>query len=274
METHFVGWLVAVITVVSPVAAQDETNGLAVQPDAQNVVANSLIGTWRLDEELSKRLGHRGGDKTIKFSSNPDVVKKVPAKLAAKLREFHIFAAGTMLRGTKKNAFLVTELKGNPTIVWFRERDGDPMGDAESWNVSVVRAKERGGDLMFVGGDFNNHGFGAYARETKVVGKLQPTAAVTEMLRLLEAGEVRKWCETYVSPDDMTKMLNAGRTMEDLVDRLRGDRLKHLVEVLTGVSKRKPKLSEDGNEATWKVDGKPGTVRLRHIDGRWYLSNR
>lgn len=127
---------------------------------------------------------------------------------------------------------------------------------------------------MFVGGDFNNQGFAAYARETGVVAKLQPAAAVTEMLRLLHAGKVREWCETYVSPDDMNKLINDGRTLDQLVERLSGDRLQDLVEVLTEVNKRTLKLSDDGAQATWEVDRQPGTVRLRHLKGRWYLCNR
>ena len=44
------------------------------------------------------------------------------------------------------------------------------LGDAESFNVMFAVARQRQNDLLFIGGDFNNQPFAAYARmkiETK-----------------------------------------------------------------------------------------------------------
>jgi hypothetical protein len=46
----------------------------------------------------------------------------------------------------------------------LRERNGDPHGDGESFNVMLARGKEEQQDLLFVGGDSNNQPFSAYRR--------------------------------------------------------------------------------------------------------------
>ena len=41
------------------------------------------------------------------------------------------------------------------------------MGDGESFNVMLAVAKDKAKDLSFVGGDFNNQPFAAFARASK-----------------------------------------------------------------------------------------------------------
>jgi hypothetical protein len=69
-----------------------------------------------------------------------------------------------MKRNKTVHAFILIEMKGNPHVVYFRERDGDPLGDAESFNVMLAVAKDKPSDLLFIGGDFNNQPFTAYER--------------------------------------------------------------------------------------------------------------
>jgi hypothetical protein len=45
-----------------------------------------------------------------------------------------------------------------------REKNGNPMGDGESFNLVIAPAKEKGQDLLFIGGDFNNQAFAAFER--------------------------------------------------------------------------------------------------------------
>ena len=279
---HFLAAVaLSLVVCPSPVIAQDGANGLEVRPDPKNVVANSLVGTWRLDPLLNKRLGHRvgqkGGEDCIEFRDDAKALKKVPAAIARKLAEARIYLAGTMRKGDKEHAFLLTLYAGNPVVVWFRERNGDPLGDAESWNVTIVRAEARQADMLFVGGDSNNQSFAAYKRETKVVGKLEPIAALTEMIRLLEAGKAREFLETYCAPDDLGEVIEQGGTMEKLVDRFKGERVKVLIDTLTAASKRPPVMIDGDDIASWELDkagGTPGKLRLQRIDGRWYLRNR
>jgi len=146
---------------------------LKVQPDKENVVASRLEGRWRVHAELTERLTGRPGErkrtKEYEFKSDPAVVEKIPAKYNKFLDGKHVYMAGVMsfrpaTDRLGEHAFLLVELRGNPHLVWFWERDGDPMGDAESFNLVVAPAKDRKNDLLFIGGDFNNQPFSAFER--------------------------------------------------------------------------------------------------------------
>ena len=266
--------LVSSLLLTAAVQAQAGSNGLEIKPDPQNVVANALPGSWKLDAELGKRLGNKGIGERLEFRGDATVVEKVPAAFAARLRDRRIYLAGVMVLRGKEQPFLLTEVAGNPTVVWFRDHEGDPMGDAESLIVMLVRAEAKQADLLFVGGDSNNQSFSPYARETKVRGLLEPAAAITDMIRLLEAGKSREFVETYVAPTDLDEMTKQGRTIEKLAARFEGERVKELIEVMLAVSKQPPVMSADGGEASWAVEHKMGQLRLQRIDGRWYLRNR
>jgi len=136
---------------------------LKVEHEKENVVASRIEGKWTVDEDLSIRLGlNRPGD--IGFTVEQKVVEKIPAKYEDFLGEKTIYLAGTMTRKDESVPFVLIEHNGNPHIVWFRERDGDPLGDAESFNVMLVVAKDEANDLLFIGGDFNNQPFTAFRR--------------------------------------------------------------------------------------------------------------
>jgi hypothetical protein len=138
----------------------------------------------------------------------------------------------------------------------------------------LVRAEAKQADVLFVGGDSNNQSFAAFARETKAVGKLEPAAAITEMVRLLQAGKAREFVETYCAPEDLAEMNKAGKSIDKLVERFSSDKKDELIEILEGIAKRPPVMNEAGDEATWMVDKGPGKLRLQRIDGRWYMRNR
>jgi hypothetical protein len=60
--------------------------------------------------------------------------------------------------------FILLNLSGNMTVLWFRERGGDPMGDGESFFVQLAPASEPEQDILLIGGDFNNQPFSALSR--------------------------------------------------------------------------------------------------------------
>lgn len=255
-----------------------EGAGLEVKPDRRNVVANALIGEWRLDQALQDRLGGpaEAGDR-IAFREDAAVLAKVPRQLAEKLRSMRLFLAGTMTRKGKEHAFLLTELNGNPTVVWFRERNGDPLGDAESNNVMLARGAVPQADLLFVGGDSDNQPFACYARAQGPRPQLQPSAAVAQMIQLLEAGRtvefVREWC----APEDMEAVKTEAEravAVERLAKRLAEGKRDRILEALRAAAKQEPAISADGNEAIWTIDGEPSRLRLTRVDGRWYMRNR
>jgi hypothetical protein len=136
-----------------------------VRADKENVVASKIAGHWELDELLTKRLGGSGIRK-VSFHEDATVVEKIPAKYEEFLGERAIYMAGKMVID-EEVPFILIEYKGNPTVVFFRERDGDPLGDAESFNVMLAPGKNTQDDLLFIGGDFNNQPFSALRRAMK-----------------------------------------------------------------------------------------------------------
>ncbi|HUT34484.1 MAG TPA: hypothetical protein VNE39_13440 [Planctomycetota bacterium] len=158
------------------VAAVVHAGALEVKPDKENVVASRLCGKWVVEPKLSQRLTAGVVDREspsgkIEFASDPAVAGKLPEKYLEFLKDKRIYMAGTMKSREKDCPFILIEHCGNPHVVWFRERDGDPMGDAESFNVILAVAKNPIDDLLFIGGDFNNQPFRALERAERAEAK-------------------------------------------------------------------------------------------------------
>jgi hypothetical protein len=138
---------------------------LQVTANKENVVASKLEGTWQANAELWKRLN--GNDKPekaiISFKSDPTVAAKIPIKYVQFL-DGPIFMAGVMRRDERENHFVITTFNGNTHLFYFRPRGGDPLGDAESFNLFIGVARDSKNDLLFIGGDFNNQPFSAWER--------------------------------------------------------------------------------------------------------------
>ena len=141
---------------------------LKFKPNKENVVSSRIEGRWQVNKAMSNRLSARLADrnqgKTIEFHADEKVVAKIPGKYEKFLADKTIYMAGTMKSGKNEYPFILIEHKGNPHIVIFRERDGKPLGDAESFNVMLAVAEKTSNDLLFVGGDFNNQPFYALER--------------------------------------------------------------------------------------------------------------
>ena len=56
--------------------------------------------------------------------------------------------------------FMLITWRGNPNIVLY-DRDGD----LESLNVGIARDTDGDGDLLLIGGDFNNQSFDVFKRK-------------------------------------------------------------------------------------------------------------
>jgi len=167
-------WLLLKVVVVVVAAASPGTMlfaELQVKPDKENVVASSIEGSWQMNADLTQKL--EGTDRpprsesprgSISFAADESVAAKVPAKYEEFFADKAIYLAGIMTWAGKTHPFLLIEHKGNPCVVYFVEKDDDPMGDGESFYVMLAKAKERENDLLFIGGDFNNQPFAAYER--------------------------------------------------------------------------------------------------------------
>lgn len=75
-----------------------------------------------------------------------------------------IYLAGFVNLDGKDCPFVLTHTRGNPHVVFWLEREGDPFGNGESFNVMLAVAQKKQNDLLFVGGDFNNQAFSAFER--------------------------------------------------------------------------------------------------------------
>ena len=139
--------------------------GLEVKTEKENVVGSRLIGKWKTHASLSERLqGNAGREETVVFVEDKTVAAKVPDRYTEALKQKPVYLAGIMTRNGKAHPFILTEYNGNPYVFYFREKNGDPMGDGESFNLVIAPAKDKGKDLLFIGGDFNNQPFCAFER--------------------------------------------------------------------------------------------------------------
>ncbi len=162
------------VAAAAPPATKGDTSAPAERPQdpraaEQNVVASRLAGSWKLEPTLTERLtGRATAADAIVVVADAEVEKKIPAKFweAAKKEGFtlEVRMAGYIEMRGAKFPFILSAIHGNPHLFYFRERAGDPFGDSESFNLALVPAKEQKNDLLFIGGDFNNQPFRAFAR--------------------------------------------------------------------------------------------------------------
>ena len=158
--------ILLVLAVAACTAGVSAVAGGKVKTEEENVVASRLVGTWKTDLALSSRLNGRGvRGEVIKFAEDASVAGKVPESYTQNLKAKQIYLSGIMTRndGTAY-PFILTEYYGNPRLIYFREKNGDPMGDGESFTLFVAPADDREKDLLFIGGDFNKQSFIAYER--------------------------------------------------------------------------------------------------------------
>jgi len=160
--------LVSLLTAPDRALPPQDGARLRVEPTQENVVASRLAGTWVPDEALSERLGTRSKS-SFTFEADPAVAEKIPAQFAEALEGKRVYLAGIVTERRDdtvraRGPFLLVELAGNMQVVSFRERDGEPFGDAESGIVSLAPARAGANDLLFLGGDFNNEPFRAFRR--------------------------------------------------------------------------------------------------------------
>ncbi len=146
----------------------------------QNVTATILQGVWEVDHDLNQSLGLGGSSPaSLSFSfaegAVPDEVLEARNRdlaAAGKALTVPIYAMGMLVierNGTPHSfPFILSTIHGNPHVVYFRERNGDPFGDSESFIVMGIRTSEEDGpgpnDRLFIGGDFNNEPLRAYRR--------------------------------------------------------------------------------------------------------------
>jgi hypothetical protein len=142
-----------------------------VETSEENVVANRLEGDWQFHVPLTKRLlGNQyrqvigSTPPYITFKSDESIVENIPAKYEDDLKNTTVYMAGIMTVQGEDYPFILIEFSGNPHIVFFAERNGDPMGDGESFIVMLAAATHDANDLLFIRGGHSDEPFAAYER--------------------------------------------------------------------------------------------------------------
>ena len=100
--------------------------------------------------------------------------------------------------------------------------------------------------------------------------------AVVEAIRLLEAKETLTFLKQFVHPDDLNKVIEGGKTLEKLAEQFSAKKSSRLVAFLKEIRDKQPELSEDGNQAVFKVETKtaPGGKVVFQKSGKlWYIRN-
>lgn len=276
----------AVFILMLASSGRSQGNGLTVRADPANSVAQALVGAWQLDAELTKRLGGAMAVTQFEFRSERGVAAKVPQAIADKLRDLPLYQEGMMQMAGKPHPYLLTVKNGNAMVVWFRERDGGATGDAESFLVAVARGRTPANDVLLLGGDRAETPMVAFARKVAEQGEAvgaatkndkgpqEPQAVLANMIELLEAGKGREFVETFCAPDDLKEMLEQGRDLDRLAKRFEGERATIFATMLHACSKLEPMWNEARTEVSWQVEERPGRLKLKQLDGRWYIANR
>lgn len=161
-----------------------ETGKLTFVTDEENVVASEIWGAWEMDADLTTRLTQRppreGQTLSLDFKKSDkhtalmtrflekffaSVEKKADARLDELKRACTlIYASGELavIQGERAEsfAFILVNYRGNPYVIILENEV-----DLESFNVMLARDLKGDGDLLFVGGDYNNQSFTALKRK-------------------------------------------------------------------------------------------------------------
>jgi hypothetical protein len=98
--------------------------------------------------------------------------------------------------------------------------------------------------------------------------------AIPEAIRLLEAKDYLALIKHFVHPDDLKKLEEQGKSPEKLAEQFGEKKAERLHAVLKEIKDKKPELNDDGSQAVFKVDDKPGGVIRFHKSGKlWCIRN-
>lgn len=151
-----------------PVAMPVVADALEVTVEPENIISSKLEGHWEISIVVSQFLGGElpfGKRPTIEFTRDNSILDRLPENYKKEVFvDRTIYMAGNIVVEDEIYPFVLMELQGNAHVVFFEEKEGDPFGDSESFNVMLVPGEEDAKDLLFIGGDFNNQQFIAFVR--------------------------------------------------------------------------------------------------------------
>lgn len=149
-----------ILSLISVFVYGQNNQSLKLTDTKENVVASAIDGSWKSRTAKNEH--------SIDFVKDAGVLKIISKNFYKDFQNLKIYHAGYVKfvksNNTKVHPFILTELNGNPHFVYFREKDGNPFGDAESFILFIAVGESKEKDRLFIGGDFNNQGFAEYER--------------------------------------------------------------------------------------------------------------
>jgi hypothetical protein len=110
----------------------------------------------------------------------------------------------------------------------------------------------------------------------KPTAKEDLNAAIKKGIEMLDAKKTTEFLERYMIPDDIEKMKKSGH-WEEIIAEFKKDHVDDVLKVLNFVKDAKPKMSEDGETATFnveKLEGKhPSELHFHKIKDVWYIAD-
>ena len=139
-----------------------------LNPDSENVVGTQLAGDWKINADLTAQLwpDYLTWVKVtaVSFTDNPSIVDMLPEYFCESLPDdILLFMAGEITRTIQQDPdsrtyhYVLTSSRGNPFVLVFD-------GEGGSFNLMIARAEDKNKDILFTGGDHNNHLFSAWTR--------------------------------------------------------------------------------------------------------------
>lgn len=136
-------------------------------------IAERLVGTWRLAPELSERLtSSQGGSfELFTIAADPSILASAPAAAKAAAGTDSIALTGTLISGDTRFLFLLAGNRGTKLVCYRQPRTEGAEVKLLSIHVALIPARERGKDLLFLGGESLGEPFFAYEREKSEASK-------------------------------------------------------------------------------------------------------
>lgn len=96
--------------------------------------------------------------------------------------------------------------------------------------------------------------------------------ALAHGLKLLEAKEYKTFIQTFATPDDLKAK---GPAVDEIAKNFAGKQSEVLTTIFKGIQGAKPKLSADGNEASFALpkDSVKESIEFTRIGKAWHLKN-
>ena len=160
--------LIAALSVAAVTTVAYAFQTLTVKPDAENVVSARIVGTWKLDNTVTRKLDPHSTlpiTSTLIISDNASAGVLAGMQAAApRFVNKQIFAAGIINVDGVTHPYVLTNNDGNMFLVWFTAKDQNPVAEVTTKRIHISVAKDKANDMLFLGGETMRDADAAYDR--------------------------------------------------------------------------------------------------------------